>query len=326
MGTTELARSTVARGSAVLTAAPDADQVVEACTEALRPHTLRLARGRRLAARLAHVPVGDLSVNRLFYGADVTIAPAVPEEDNFLLTLPVAGRAAFRYGGTAATAAPGRGVLVGPYREFEFTIDSEFDQVIVRLDRARVESVAAAVTGTTGPVHFELALDAAVGRLVGLLETAVELAGSDLAAARPHLLWQLEQVIVESLLLSQPSNRSRALTPDHAPAPSSRVRRAMAYLTDHLAEPVSITAVAADCGVSVRSLQESFRRELDTTPRQWLKAQRLARAHALLSGGGEHLTVTEVAYACGFLHLGEFGAAFKARYGIAPSAMLARRR
>lgn len=325
MGTTELAHRTAARGSAVLTSAPDADQVIEACTEALRPHTLRLGRGRRLAARLAHVPIDDLSVNRLFYGADVTVAPAVPEEDNFLMTLPVAGRAAFRYGGAAATAEPARGVIVGPYREFEFAIDSEFDQVILRLDRSRVESVAAALTGTAGPVHFDLSLDASVDRLSGLLETAVELAGSALAACRPHLLWQLEQVIVESLLLSQPSNRSDGLAPDCAPAPSCRLQRAMAYLRDHLAEPVSIAAVAAECGVSVRSLQESFRRELDTTPRQWLKAQRLQRAHALLAGG-DHLTVTDVAYACGFLHLGEFGAAFKARYGVAPSAVLARRR
>ncbi|MFE0023946.1 helix-turn-helix domain-containing protein [Amycolatopsis sp. NPDC059021] len=326
MGTTELARRTTAHGGAVLASARDADQVVEACTGTLRPHELRVARGGKLSARLAHVPVGDLSVNRLRYGTSVTVSPAVPEEDNFLLTLPVAGTAVFRYGGSAAPATPGHGVIVGPYREFEFTIDAEYDQVVVRLDRGRVESVAAAMTGTTGPVHFDLGLDAAVAQVDGLLETAVELAVSSLAAARPQLLWQLEQVIIESLLLSQPSNRSRALGPGAAKPPSARVRRAMDYLRDHLAEPVSIAAVAAECGVSVRSLQESFRRDLDTTPGQWLKAQRLDRAHALLAGGSEHVTVTEVAYACGFFHLGEFGAAFKARYGVTPSSLLTPRR
>ncbi|HEX4247179.1 MAG TPA: AraC family transcriptional regulator, partial [Pseudonocardia sp.] len=147
-------------------------------------------------------------------------------------------------------------------------------------------------------------------------------ASSGLPAARPQLLWQLEQVVIESLLFAQPSNRSAALTAGSSPAPSARVRRAMAYLVDHLAQPVSVPAVAAECGTSVRTLQDAFRRELDTTPVQWLKAQRLERARALLSSGAPGTTVTDVAYACGFLHLGEFGVAFKARYGVRPSTLL----
>ncbi|GAA4523068.1 AraC family transcriptional regulator [Amycolatopsis samaneae] len=326
MGTTELARSTVAHGDAVLAAARDAEQVIEACTGALRPHELRLSRGARLAARLAHVPVGDLSVNRLRYGANVTVSPAVPEEDNFLLTLPVGGGAVYRYGRTEVPVSPGHGVIVGPYHEFEFAIDAAFDQVVVRLDRRRVESVASAMTGTAGPVHFELGLADAVRGLDGLLESVVDLAGPGPVSARPRLLWQLEQVIIESLLLCQPSNRSAALGPEREKAPSARVRRAMDHMRDRLAEPMSIAAVAAECGVGVRTLQESFRRELDTSPARWLRDQRLERAHALLLGGGEHTTVTEVAYACGFLHLGEFGAAFKARYGVTPSSLLTPRR
>jgi AraC-like DNA-binding protein len=322
MGTVELARRTSTHGTAVLSTVRDADEVVEACTGALRPHELRLAGGGRLAARLTRVPLCDLSVNRLRYGADVTVSPRAPEEDDFLLTLPVAGAATFRYGGVRAPATPERGVVVGPYREFEFAIDSAFDQVIVRLDRRRVESVASALTGTTGAVHFELALDCSVYRLCGLLEAAIDLASSGLPAARPQLLWQLEQVVIESLLFAQPSNRSAALTAGSSPAPSARVRRAMAYLVDHLAQPVSVPAVAAECGTSVRTLQDAFRRELDTTPVQWLKAQRLERARALLSSGAPGTTVTDVAYACGFLHLGEFGVAFKARYGVRPSTLL----
>lgn len=322
MGTSELARRATACGESVLSASRDVDEVVEACTGALRPHQLRLSRGGRLDTRLAHVPLADVSVNRLHYGADVTVSSRLPELDDFLLTLPLAGSAEFRYGGTAAAATPGNGVIVGPYREFEFAIGAAFDQVVVRLDRRRVETVAATLTGTTGAVHFELGLVAGVERLVGALETAVDVAASDLAALRPQLLWQLEQVVIESLLLSQPSNRSSAFGPAGGQAPSARVRRATDYLNDHLAEPVSMTAVAAACGVSVRTLQEAFRRELDTTPLQWLKTRRLERAHALLSAGGRDVTVTDVAYACGFLHLGEFGAAFKARYGVTPSSVL----
>lgn len=325
MGTIELAARIATRGTRVLTSTCHEDEVVDACTGALRAHSLTLNRGGRLAARLATLRLGDLSANRLFYGADVTVSPSTPDEDHYLLTLPVAGAALFRYGGETATATRDHGVIVGPDREFEFDIDAEFDQVIVRMDRRRVEAVAAVMTGSTGAVEFDLSLNPAVNAIIGTVETAIDLTVSGRAATRPQLLWQVEQVIIEALILNQPSNRSSALTPSSGTGPSVRVRNATSYLHDHLAEPLSVAAVAAECGVSVRSLQESFRRELGTSPRRWLREQRLCRAHTLLASGTA-LSVTDVAYACGFAHLGDFGAAFKARFGVTPSALLASRR
>ena len=323
MSTADLARTTAARGASVLAAVADADLVEEACAGTLRRHQLWMRSVGALNTRLSHLAVGAFSVNRLSYGADVTVAPAVGDDDNFLLTLPVAGRARFRYGGQAAVATADSGVLVGPYRDFAFDIDADFDQVIVRLDRRRVEAAAATMTGVTGPVHFDLALAPDIARLDGLLTTAVELATSGIGEFRPQLLWQVEQLLIEGLLLTQPNNRSAALLGNRA-VPSERVRRATAYLQDRLGEPVTVGEVAVHCGVGVRSLQEAFRRELGTTPGQWLRAQRLERARGLLVTGPA--TVTEVAYACGFFHLGEFGAAFKARYGETPSAYRARSR
>ena len=100
----------------------------------------------------------------------------------------------------------------------------------------------------------------------------------------------------------------------------------MDFMIEHLGEPVTISSVAVASGSSVRSLQSAFRAELDTTPLQWLRAQRLERAHSLLASGSPGLTVTDVAYRCGFFHLGEFGAAFRARYGMPPSAVLSSQR
>lgn len=137
MGIRAIVDLTTARGNAVLTATDDPDEVVAACTGALRRHDLRL-RGRSsvLSAWLVHVPLGDFSFNWLHHGADVTVLPTTPEEDNFLLVLPVADTAHFLYGVKAADAAVGAGVIVGPCREFEFAIDTTFDQVVVRLDRS----------------------------------------------------------------------------------------------------------------------------------------------------------------------------------------------
>lgn len=326
MSNPDLAQLTTERGRAVLAGSGDADEVTEACTGALRPHTLRLSQtDTRLETRLEHVPLQDLSVNHLHYGAEVTVSSGDAPLEDYLLTLPVAGSGRFRYGNDSAFATPGRGVIIGPHRDFEFAFDESWDQVIVRLDRGRVEDVASALTGEVGPVHFDLALAEDVRTLDGLLQSAIGLVGSAAAEHRPQLLWQLEQVIIETLLLAQPNNRTRPADADR-PATSQRVRRAMEYMVERLAEPVSVADIAAVSGTSVRSLQAAFRSELGTTPVQWLRSQRLERAHALLVSGAPGLTVTDVAYRCGFFHLGEFGSAFRARYGATPSTVLTSRR
>lgn len=326
MVTPVLAQLATERGRAVLAGTGDADEVIAACTGALRPHALVLARpGSRLATRLDHVPLQDLSVNLLHYGAEVRVSSGDAPLDDYLLTLPVAGSGQFRYGDASALATPGSGVIIGPHRDFEFAFDESWDQVIVRLDRARVESVAAALTGEVGPVHFELALADDVRNLDGLLQSAIGLVGSAAAEQRPQLVWQLEQVIIETLLLAQPNNRTRPAAAE-GPATSLRVRRAMEYMVERLGDPVTVGEVAAVCDTSVRSLQSAFSRELGTTPVRWLRSQRLERAHALLLSGASGLSVTDVAYRCGFFHLGDFGSAFRARYGTTPSALLASRR
>ena len=326
MGTPALAQLTAQHGLAVLTGTRDSDEVIEVCTGVLRPHMLTVSQhGAQLATRLTQVRMQDVSVNRLHYGAEVTVSSGDAPLDDYLLTLPLAGAGQFRYGGAAALATSERGVMVGPHQEFQFAFDEDFDQVIVRLDRARVESVAAALTGETGPVHFDLALAPDVDRLDGMLESAVHLVDFAATQHRPQLLWQLEQVIIESLLLAQPNNRTPLLVGDR-PVTSPRLRRAMDFMLEHISSPLSVSTVAKECDTSVRSLQAAFRTELGTTPVQWLRSQRLERAHALLLSGASGLTVTDVAYRCGFFHLGEFGSAYRSRYGTTPSAVLASRR
>lgn len=326
MGVSTLARLAADRGRAVLSETQDADQVIDVCTGALRPHSLAVRQPRaRLVTTLNHVQLQDASVNLLRYGAEVTVSSGDGVLDDYLLTLPVAGAGKFRYGGTETLAAPGRGVIIGPHREFEFEFDAAWDQVIVRLDRSRVEAVAAGLTGEVGAVHFDVPLAEDVMGLNGLLESAVNLVDSAAVEHRPQLIWQLEQVIIETLLLAQPNDRTPAGREDARPV-SPRLRRAMDLMLDRIGEPVTVTEVAEACGTSVRSLQAGFRRELGTTPMQWLRSQRIERAHALLAGGAPGLSVTDVAFSCGFFHLGEFAAAFRSRYGVTPSAVLAERR
>lgn len=102
------------------------------------------------------------------------------------------------------------------------------------------------------------------------------------------------------------------------------VRRAVAYIEAHANSGLSVADVAGAAGVTIRAVQLAFRRHLDTTPMQYLRCVRLARAHLDLvhADPSRGDTVTAIAIRWGFLHQGRFTAAYRAAYGRPPSATL----
>jgi AraC-like DNA-binding protein len=75
--------------------------------------------------------------------------------------------------------------------------------------------------------------------------------------------------------------------------------------------------------VSIRSLQEGFRRHLDMTPTQYLREVRLARAHEdLRLADPSQATVTRIARDSGFTSVGRFAQMYAKRYGNHPSETL----
>ena len=312
-------------GTSLLRASRDIESVVEACTTALRPHLLAVSDPHSsLAVRLDFLPNDALGLSRLHYGADVSISAKSPEQDDFIIALPVAGRARFSYGKSAANLRPGTMAVVGPYRGFTLEIGRDFDQLLVRLDRRRVELAAAALLGTAdaAPVHFGLAGQLSP-TLVGVLHAAIQISTDPMLSRPSRLAYTVEDLLTEALLLGYPSNLSQRLAGTAGPQPPHHVALAMEYMYGNLSEPFPLSVVAAYCGVSLRSLQLGFRREVGMSPGEWLRGQRLERAYSKLSFADRaETTVAAVAFACGFAHLGDFAARFKSRFGESPSVVL----
>jgi len=107
-------------------------------------------------------------------------------------------------------------------------------------------------------------------------------------------------------------------------ASARHVRLASEFMRENLAEIATLSDVAATCGISVRTLEQAFRSELDNSPRAFLTELRLQEARRLLSGSGRVRSVTEAAMACGFSHMGRFSDAYNRRFGELPSATLGR--
>ncbi|MEU8651700.1 helix-turn-helix transcriptional regulator [Streptomyces sp. NPDC048737] len=112
---------------------------------------------------------------------------------------------------------------------------------------------------------------------------------------------------------------------DRNDARPATLRRALAYIDDHAAEPVTVADIAAAAHVTVRALQYAFRRHLDTTPLAHLRRVRLAHAHDDLRAANplDGTTVTDVAARWGFFHPGRFATLYRSAYGHPPHRTLA---
>jgi len=107
-----------------------------------------------------------------------------------------------------------------------------------------------------------------------------------------------------------------------APAPShdglhDGLKRALAYLKDHAAEPVTLGDLARQAHVSQSHLGFLFRSELGTTFKLLLQQQRIEHAKQLLRGG-QRLRITDVALQVGFGDLSHFEKSFRRLVGVSP--------
>jgi len=123
-----------------------------------------------------------------------------------------------------------------------------------------------------------------------------------------------------SAILALPSNCSDLLR-GGCPVQTAPwlVRRAEQFLEANATEPITVSDVVKECGCSRRSLFASFRQHRGYTPLQFLKEARLKSAREALLRSSPDESVSSVALACGFSHLGRFAEAYRKRFGEKPS-------
>ncbi|MFI8631645.1 helix-turn-helix domain-containing protein [Microbacterium sp. NPDC077663] len=187
----------------------------------------------------------------------------------------------------------------------------------------------------------------ALGAFAGFDESALHVGGT--AAVSPQLQrhWDLTidhvtRVFGDRELLHNPLIRQAAVdavfaatahafdirsTADRADsrAGSDAVRRATAFIEEHLGEPLSVGDIAHAAGLSVRGLQSAFARVRDTTPAAYVRTARLrAVRRELVEAEPAEATVAEVARRWGFAHLPRSAKHYREEFGEQPSETLRR--
>lgn len=183
--------------------------------------------------------------------------------------------------------------------------------------RSQCSPASASVTMLVGATHLQglhaidrgaLFTDDALVRQVEALVTQF---------SRPVV--SIESVTTLRALLHQ---LAASATPLGSPLPhrGTPLDVARAHLRDHMGEPVTITTLADKIGLAESHFIRAFHREFGLPPHAYHLRLRLAAASELLASG---LTVSTVAYECGFADQSHLSRNFKAVYGLTPAAWMA---
>ena len=91
--------------------------------------------------------------------------------------------------------------------------------------------------------------------------------------------------------------------------------RALAYLHEHIGEPISVYELARVAGMSKAVFHRRFKAVTTLSPLQFIKAIRLNNAAALIAGG---LSIAEAADRVGYGSPSQFSREFSRQYGMPP--------
>lgn len=264
--------------------------------------------------------VGRVSLHYIDYGAELTILPHQSYEPYYLVQIPLRGSMELTTGsvalkavtGTAVITEPGRATTVLRYSEHCSRLLVKMPSTLVAHCEKRYQPV-----GRHGQVFPEPLLDVNSGpgrSWVDLLRSTVtDLESGSGLLSRPQADSYFERLLIEGLLLT------RSEGPAESNSLTRTVREAVVYIDSHLADAISVDDIATATHVSVRALQDLFRRELGLSPMSYLRDRRLDAIHDELQVSGPTTTVGAVARHFGVNHLGRFAAAYRQRFGQTPS-------
>lgn len=307
----------------------DVDEVRELGERLFAPHRLEpLDRAEPLDARLNAARIRDVTIGYVRYGPQVRIT--VPDmADCYQVNIPTAGCMEISDGSRTITSSTSRSAVLVPGTRYAGRWTPGCTQIAVNITRSGLETELESQLGRPirGPVRFDLGMDLGQPLSQSWLAT-VHLAIGELdrpnsVLLHPRTANHLEQLLTSGVLLGAHHNYSAELVePPPQPGPRT-VSRAIELIEANVGQPLTVTELAHAVGVSVRCLQEGFRRHVGMSPMSYLRDFRLAGAHrALTEASTDSTTVTAVAYRWGFNHLGRFAAAYRREYGVAPSRTL----
>lgn len=292
----------------------------DAVSDAYFPHDLAVRRAAptHSPCSLRAVDLGPVRLARIGWGSDVSVESDHPGA--WAVNVPRSGVLEAHVSGRHVLSVDGQATVCPPDVRTRMTRWSADCSIVgMRVDRTHMEHEVAALVGASTrqmPGQIELRAGAGAAWLALVSSIGTEALRNPAMVADTSVAHRLGAALTAALVLAAyPDDHDR-----HALQPRVVTRVLDAFEADP-ARPWTASGIAGVAGVGIRRLQQAFREHHGTTPLAALQTVRLERVHADLLAGGD-ASVTDVAYRWGFAHLGRFAAAYRERYGVAPSQTL----
>jgi AraC-like DNA-binding protein len=305
------------------------DEAIDAVSKVYCPHTIEVTGpARNIDAVLEVTHQTSQPLVELSYSASVKI-DAENFRHLFLMMHCSRGSASTIQEGCSAEWRNGQTLPFSAGFDTRLWFDRAFAQKSIRLDQDKLETLCARWLGRPldQPLRFALhpfsqELEQIWRRTLSYLWSADE-GGLPLAAPASAAF---DEFLLTLLLHQHPHNYSGEIADQAAVPVPGLVRRAERFMMDNAEAPITVSDIAAELGVSLRSLQAGFRHWRATTPNAFLRQARLQLVRDALRRSDGETNVTTVASRYGFFHLGRFSAYYQSAFGEAPNATLRRGR
>lgn len=300
----------------------DPEIAIEFAGKLLSPHRMRLPAGAAgFAARVNARRWQDVTLSYFSYGADVQVS-AGDEHVFYGVNLPLTGYAEVTTGGAAVYASPWTSFVLSGWPSTEMRWSPGYSVLCVKLEPAALERHLARMAGARidRRIEFEPAMPFHGGGLTwtGVVQMLIDLAERP-SEPSPLLVAEVESSVMTALLTVQPHNYCAALF-GHRSVPGRVVGAAIELMRSREGAVLTVAEIADRVGISERSLQLSFRRQLGMRPSEYLRDARLEQVrHELLATSPEDRSVSRVAMDWGFSNLGRFAGAYRRKFGEKPS-------
>jgi AraC-like DNA-binding protein len=302
------------------------EEAIHLCETAYYPHRLGLLGPSNSFGLTQRVTcVGPITVGDITYETDVALN-FDETRASYHVCVPLKGWLESRHRGQQLTLTPALAAIYRPDAEMAVTRwPAGSRHLAVKIDQVAVDR--ALETLVDDPLDLPIAFDAALPlnagaaqdwvRLVLMVHRPLECPDS---LIRNPLVWDpLVEGLIHGLLLVADHPYRQVLAAPAGRGRPAAVRDAMDLIEAGPHLPLTTSVLAKQCHVSVRTLQEGFRRHLGMSPMTYLRVVRLRRAHRdLRSADPAHTTVACLAHRWGFTHLGRFAAAHQRMYGQTP--------
>ncbi|PWI13573.1 AraC family transcriptional regulator [Streptomyces sp. Act143] len=281
------------------------------------------------ATSLSVLNLGSLTVGDICFGTEIRCGFAEPGA--YHVAVPVRGCFSVQQGrGDVVFATEGSAVFFDPSQHIRIDAWSPDCQALtVKIDRSALHLALESLLDRplSRPPVFGPSVDVRGGpgrSWAGLATWALLDKDTSLGLLRqPLIRSRIEQTLLEGVLLAAEHTHREEL---EAPAPPMRpasVKRVMDAVQERPAEAYDATRLAQLARVSVRTLQEAFRRHVGMSPMAYVYDVRLQRVRdELRAAGPGTTTVSDVAHRWGFVHLGRFASRYRERFGETPSRTL----